>query len=165
MRVYIAGSLRNVSGLEAVFTAVRNAGHEITFDYRRGGATPETLFGLDHRNLAPADHIAALARPAACAKFKLDRDGIDRADVLVLVKPCGESAIWEAGYAAGADKPVIVLLDEKPAPGELMQKFGTSIVTSIPEMLAELTTIAADVAGTIGAITTTEDVITTTTKM
>jgi len=37
--------------------------------------------------------------------------------VLVLVKPCGESAIWEAGYAAGADKPVIVLLDEKPAPG------------------------------------------------
>jgi hypothetical protein len=63
MKAYIAGSLRNKHGLDAVFTAVREAGIEITIDYREGEGTPEAIFGPNHRNLTPAEHIAALARP------------------------------------------------------------------------------------------------------
>ncbi len=58
------------------------------------------------------------------------------ADACVLVLPCGRSAHLEAGYFAGAGKPLLILLaDGEP---ELMYKMASEIYTELGELIADL---------------------------
>lgn len=64
-------------------------------------------------------------------------DGMEWADVCVLVLPCGRSAHLEAGWFAGKGKPVFVLTQDGEEP-ELMAKMCTEICTDWHDLLEKL---------------------------
>ena len=63
----------------------------------------------------------ALNHPIAQKGFDSDFNGMQWADVCVMVLPCGRSANTEAGWMKGAGKRVMVYSPEKQEP-ELMYK-------------------------------------------
>jgi nucleoside 2-deoxyribosyltransferase len=111
---------------------------EIVLDYRTNNP-PDELFGPDYNSMPAAQRIVALDGDIARRKFDLDRTAIERCDVCILVEPAGKSAHLEAGFAAGLSKRVIVLLDEAPAPVELMLAFASKFDTNISGLLRLLT--------------------------
>jgi hypothetical protein len=55
----------------------------------------------------------------------------------VLVLPCGRSAHLEAGWAKGAGKRLVILLDEQNEP-ELMYRFADAICLDLDELMRSL---------------------------
>jgi nucleoside 2-deoxyribosyltransferase len=56
-------------------------------------------------------------------------------DMTVLVLPCGRSAHLELGYATGAKKPTVVLLDDPMSEPELMYKACSAICVTVAEVV------------------------------
>jgi hypothetical protein len=75
------------------------------------------------------------------------------ADAFVLVHPSGRSAHLEAGWAAGAGKPVVCLLEQGGEP-ELMVKLfeerGGGLFVDLEELVAALDEIEVHVLGRRG---------------
>jgi hypothetical protein len=61
-----------------------------------------------------------------------------RADVTVLVLPCGRSAHLELGYAVGAGQRTVVLLDNPLSEPELMYLMNTKICMNLDEVIEAL---------------------------
>lgn len=121
-RIYVASSWRNEQQPEIV-RLLRGAGHEV-YDFRnpRPGDHGFAWSEIDPewQSWTPEQFRDALDHPIAGLGFLSDFRGMNWADCCVLVLPCGRSAHLEAGYFAGAGKPVYVLLaDGEP---ELMYR-------------------------------------------
>lgn len=119
--VYVASSWRNPLQIGVVAT-LRATGLSV-YDYRnpapgKNGFAWRSIH-TNWENWTPAEWREALAHPTAKDGFADDKGAMDRADCCVLVLPCGRSAHLEAGYMAGAGKPVFTLALEKVEP-ELM---------------------------------------------
>jgi hypothetical protein len=144
MRIYVASSWRN--GVQpSVISFLREAGHEV-YDFRNPS---EGDIGFHWSEIDPAwqqwsfdAYRSALSHPVADAGFKSDFDAMKWADACVLVLPCGRSAHLEAGWFAGAGKPLVILILEKCEP-ELMYKMADSICLSMDELLSRLEEYAA----------------------
>lgn len=119
MHIYVASSWRNLLQ-PAVVAALRADGHDV-YDFKN----PPGKTGFSWKQIpvegaddwqawTPQQYIAALDHPVAEAGFDEDMSALERADVVVLVLPCGASAHAEAGWAAGAMKHVIVLIPDAP---------------------------------------------------
>lgn len=147
-KIYVASSWRNGHQPDVV-SALRSAGHEV-YDFRHpstGG--PKTSGVLDDgfrwSDIDPgwqtwnaeAFREEVTTHPLADAGFEQDMAGLEWCDTCVLVLPCGRSAHLEAGWAAGANKALVILLLGELEP-ELMYRIGHSIVTSIDELVAVL---------------------------
>lgn len=139
MKVYVALSWRNAIQ-PAVVMALRMAGHEV-YDFRHpapgNGGFQWSAIDPNWQEWTPDAYLAGLEHPAAEEGFGLDMAGLNGADVTVLVLPCGRSAHLEAGYAAGQDKPVIILIDPTFEP-ELMYKMSRRICTTIDQVIETL---------------------------
>lgn len=139
MRLYVASSWRNQLQPEIV-EELRGAGHEV-YDFRN---PPEGRDGFHWSEIDPAwqdwtpeAFREGLKHPLAEEGYGSDKRGMDWAEACVLVMACGRSAHLEAGFMAGAGKPVIVLLLSKSEP-ELMYKLLDSVCTSLDEVLQRL---------------------------
>lgn len=123
MKIYVASSWRN-ERQPSVVLQLRQAGHEV-YDFRHPAPGNEgfawSAIDPDWQRWSAGDLIAALNHPVAVEGFRFDFEAMKWADAFVLVHPCGRSAHLEAGWAAGAGKPVFVLLEEHGEP-ELMLK-------------------------------------------
>jgi nucleoside 2-deoxyribosyltransferase len=72
--------------------------------------------------------VESLQHPIAQDGFGKDMAALMDCDLCVLVMPCGRSAHLEAGYAVGAGKPTIILLqDGEPELMYLMADTATTI--------------------------------------
>ncbi len=124
VKLYLASSWRNLHQPQ-VLGQLRDAGHEV-YDFRNP-APGNTGFGwtqvdpLLKEDLTVERLRRALGHEVAQAGFDLDFDAMKWADACVLLLPCGMSAHLEAGWFAGAGKPVVVLAPEIREP-ELMYK-------------------------------------------
>lgn len=135
MKIYVASSWKNAEQ-PAIVAALREDGHEV-YDFRN----PEPgnhgfawgAIDTEWRNWTAAEYIEALCHPVAQKGFRLDFNALERCDACVLVLPSGRSAHLEAGWAAGAGKPVYILTRDGEEP-ELMAKMATSIVTSLEHL-------------------------------
>lgn len=142
--VYVASSWR-CSRQPLVVEALRAAGHEV-YDFRapKGPGSP----GFSWHELdssmppgpadleLPAGQIRALLdHPIAEDGFEADMGALRRCDICVLVLPCGRSAHLEAGWAAGAGKHTIVLLDDGEP--DLMWKMADVLCVAISEVVYE----------------------------
>jgi hypothetical protein len=141
MKIYVASSWRN-DYQQDVVCGLRELGHEV-FDFRN--PLPGN-HGFHWSKIDPdwqkwdADHyISALSHPIAEAGFKLDFDAMQWADVCVMVMPCGRSAHIEAGWCAGAGKPLLILASE--AEPELMYKIADSVHTGLGSLMMRLQAI------------------------
>jgi len=125
MKIYVASSWRNSHQPEVV-QKLRRAGHEV-YDFKN---PKEGDHGFHWSNVSlkreesgyctGAALKEALAHSRAVEGFASDFGAMKRADACVLVLPCGRSAHLEAGWMAGAGKPVYVLAPPKLL-GELIE--------------------------------------------
>lgn len=134
MKIYVSSSWRN-EYQQQVVAELRNQGHEV-YDFMN----PPKASGFAWSNISPdweawstEDFRDALNHPVAIAGFLSDFDGMKWADACVLVLPCGRSAHTEAGWMAGAGKPVVVFTPIKQEP-ELMYKIYDHVTDSYEEL-------------------------------
>ena len=141
MNIYVASSWRNLHQ-PAVVEALRQAGHEV-YDFRNpepgdhgfawSQIDPDQAWTKD-----PERFRAGLRHPIAQRGFALDMGALRSCDACVLVLPCGRSAHLELGWAAGAGKRSIVLLDQPISEPELMYLACDAICVSVVEVIMVL---------------------------
>lgn len=126
MKIYLASSGRNVHQAR-VIAELRELGCEV-YDFKNP-APGNTGFAwrqtIDRPIETRADLLEALAHPAARECFAFDFNAMKWADACVLLLPCGNSAHLEAGWFAGAGKPVAVLVPELREPELMYKMFDT----------------------------------------
>ncbi len=111
-KIYLATSWKN-EHYTRILELLRDQGHEV-YDFREKGflfsqCVPE---GVDHTKLPAADQFRLLDHPLAKTAIGLDKNGLDWADILVMLYPCGNDAHVELGYAAGQGKYTVVYINE-----------------------------------------------------
>lgn len=110
--IYVASSWRNVEQPHVV-TALREAGFD-AYDFRH--PTTED-HGFSWSSIDPAwkswkslEIREGLRHPIASRAYQFDKDAMERADIGVLVAPCGNDAHNEIGWLAGRGKPCAIYL-------------------------------------------------------
>jgi nucleoside 2-deoxyribosyltransferase len=135
VKVYVASSWRNVHQLTVV-NILREAGH-VVYDFKNPapGSNGFHWSEIDPawKGWTPEQFDQALKHPIAAEGFRRDMNALQACDACVLVLPCGRSAHTELGWAAGAGKVTIVLMQESDEP-ELMYLMCSGVCTSIGEV-------------------------------
>lgn len=134
MKIYVASSWRNYRQPN-VCAALRNYGHEV-YDFRN----PEdgdngfhwSEIDPDWQKWTPEQYRSNLSHPIAKNGYRKDFKAMLWADTCVLVMPCGRSAHLEAGYFVGANKKLIILIDDGEP--ELMYKLADRVCVTIDEV-------------------------------
>lgn len=137
MKIYVASSWRNTAQ-PAVVAALRDLGHEV-YDFKNPAPGDH---GFGWRQCAEPDQLKdprafrdeVLAHPIARAGFGKDMDALRNCDACVLVLPCGRSAHLELGWACGAGKRTVVLLDDPMSEPELMYLMTGGLCTNLDEV-------------------------------
>lgn len=146
MKIYLASSWRNELQ-PSVLKKLRDDGHQV-YDFRNPSPGVQG-FGwrqtIDRPIKTGDDLLEALAHPRAQEGFDFDFNAMRWAECCVLLLPCGNSAHLEAGWFAGAGKPVAVYCPELREP-ELMYKCfdsakGTPLFTNFEGLLVYLRVI------------------------
>ena len=134
----MASSWRNIVQPDVV-RILMEAGHEV-YDFRnphqKDGGLPWSDVDPDWEKWSSDKFIDELEHPLASKGFKTDMEGLDWADAVVMVMPCGSSSHLELGYAVGKKKRTIILLSQSEP--ELMYKMADYLVTDIDQMLIAL---------------------------
>lgn len=139
--IYVASSWRNEQ--QPMIVAVLRAANFEVYDFKNPGKDDHGFHWSSieggWQTWDGKQFIAALDHPIAKDGFAKDMRALDRADICVLLLPCGRSAHLEAGYAAGRGKKLIIVLDEtgKLEP-ELMYKMADHVVVGAMDLLAAL---------------------------
>ncbi|MCK5013645.1 MAG: hypothetical protein KAS66_07485 [Candidatus Omnitrophica bacterium] len=135
MKIYVASSWRNYRQPNVV-NNLRGAGHEV-YDFRQPGEGDNGFhwseIDIDWQNWTPEQYITNLSNPIAEDGYKKDYNAILWADACVLVMPCGRSAHLEAGYFVGANKKLIILIDDGEP--ELMYKLADNVCITTDEVI------------------------------
>ena len=138
MKIYVASSWRNNYQPEVV-AALRDAGHEV-YDFKNPKEGDKGFhwseIDPDWQNWTPEKYRMGLRHPVAEECYYSDYNAMKWADVFVGVQPFGRSASLEMGWAAGAGKKTLLLLDNGEP--ELMVKMCDHICIGMEEMLAAL---------------------------
>ncbi len=131
-KIYVASSWRNSYQLDVV-SFLRNEGHEV-YDFKNpphgNGGFQWSAIDPNWQYWTTAQYREALNHPIAQKGFDSDFNGMQWADVCVMVLPCGRSANTEAGWMKGAGKRVMVYSPKKEEP-ELMYKIYDFISDSM----------------------------------
>jgi len=83
------------------------------------------------------EYLRMIHHPRAVEGFDSDFAAMNRADTFVMVLPCGKSAHLELGWAIGAGKRTVILLED-PVEPELMYRAASEMVRSVDDLLAAL---------------------------
>lgn len=78
-------------------------------------------------------YLTALESDPAVKGYESDMAALESADLVILVLPCGKSAHLEAGWAVGAGKPLVIVLDERAFEPDLMYRMAVKITTKLEE--------------------------------
>lgn len=136
MNIYVASSWRN-EYQPAVVEVLKNQGHDV-YDFRNpcpgNNGFAWSDIDPDWEQWSTEEYISALKHPIAEAGYKHDFEAMKRADVCVMVLPCGRSANTEAGWMKGAGKKVYIFQPIKQEP-ELMYKIYDGIVTYYEDLI------------------------------
>jgi hypothetical protein len=137
MKIYVASSWRNEMQPEVV-RVLREAGHEV-YDFKHPGDEENRGFhwsdiDTDWKNWSPEAFRDSLKHPIAEEGFNRDFEAMERSDVFVLVMPCGRSAHLELGWAIGAGRKNIILLNGESEP-ELMYNMADYICLDVEEVV------------------------------
>lgn len=142
MKIYVASSWRNEARQQMTVAALRAEGHEV-YDFRNPVPGDN---GFSWRQIDPdrewlKDPVRfreGLQHPIAQRGFAYDMNALRSCDACVLVLPCGRSAHLELGWATGAGKRSLVLLDSPVSEPELMYLANEAICVSLDEVVDRL---------------------------
>lgn len=144
LKIYVASSWRNARHPEVV-AALRAAGH-IVYDYRNPehGGWSETARWWERPGYRAVTFPVVVGDVSERQlAFATDMEALRKCDAVVLVLDSGKSAHLEAGFAAGAEKPLFVLGDEGQHP-ELMYGMATACMVSLDDLVERLDDEAND---------------------
>lgn len=118
MKIYVAASWRT-DRQPAVVAALREAGHTV-YDFRNpapgnnGFHWSQVAPHWNREARLPAEEYrnTLYENPRCQEGFNFDMNALREADALVLVMPAGRSAHLELGYAIGAKKATMILLED-----------------------------------------------------
>ena len=134
----MASSWRNIVQPDVVRILIE-AGHEV-YDFRnphqKDAGFHWSDIDPDWEEWSSDKLIDGLEHPLASKGFTTDMAGLDWADAVVMVMPCGRSSHLELGYAVGKKKRTIILLSQSEP--ELMYKMADYLVTDIDQVLIAL---------------------------
>jgi nucleoside 2-deoxyribosyltransferase len=122
MKFFVSGKVGNESDAQQLMSLLRQAGHEITFDWTT----------IAH--LRPYDQNAKASREAAL----LETRGVKQADVLIIIaNDMGIGMFVELGIAIGAGIPVRVVTTSKDSRTMFFHHPLVKQVTDINEIVRE----------------------------
>lgn len=129
-RIYIASSWKNAKLVRAIAHVLRNRGHEV-FDFtdpenRPVGLDSFVYSALDAFNKPreEIDWLEFLEHPDTERAFKADKPGLNWANTVLMLLPCGRNAHLEAGYGVGRGKDLFILGDLPTGEYEAMYLFS-----------------------------------------
>lgn len=135
MKIYVASSWRNEKQPEVV-SVLRDSGHDV-YDFRnpRQGNNGFHWSQIDPnwRSWTPGEYLLGLQHPLSVEGFSLDMNALSSCECVVAVQPFGRSASLELGWACGAGRYTILLLDSGEP--ELMVKMCSAICTNMFDVL------------------------------
>lgn len=134
--IYIIGSLRNPE-IPSLARDLRGIGLEAFADWYCPGPEADDNWKKFYQSQGRS-YREAINGPMAWCIFNFDKENLDKADAVVLLKPAGQSAAYELGYTIGKGKPGFILFPEEPKPDErweVMARFATEIFFSREEFL------------------------------
>ena len=139
MKIYVASSWRN-DLQPAIVHALRRCGHDV-YDFRHppggtGFSWQEVKPDWAGEHVDAAAYTAMLEHPTAEAGYESDMRALNDCEAVVFVLPCGRSASWEFGYAAGRGKRCYVVWFGAHEP-ELMFR-GATILGDMNRLFDEL---------------------------
>ena len=119
-KIYIASSWKNYKRVSELASIFRSEGHEV-FDFTDHEHRPDGLdtfvFGAkewaEHSGKDPdkIEYKDFLTWEPTQRAFASDKAGLDWADTVVMVLPCGRSSHLEAGYCVGSGKELFIFGD------------------------------------------------------
>ena len=126
--IYVASSWRNPKQEEVVIE-LKAAGYDV-YDFKNPSIKDKGFswsdIDPDWLNWSRIEFLEGLEHPLAKSGFNHDMDALKAASSCLLVMPCGRSAHLELGHAAGAGKPVGILLSSGEP--ELMYKMADVLI-------------------------------------
>lgn len=132
--IYVAGSMRNRSGILSTIKTLQAAGFDTFHDWIMPGEETDVKWQEFEQALGHS-YLEALATPHVKDVFEFDKKWLDKADAFVLVYPAGKSGHTELGYMIGRGKPGFILLNEDPERWDIMVAFATHITKDIDEII------------------------------
>ncbi len=136
IRVYLIGSLRNREYVQKVAEHLRVANYEVFDDWLAPGPEADDKW-KEYEETRGRTYEEALSGFAAQHVFDFDYHHIHRADIGILVMPCGKSGHMELGYMIGRGKRCYVLMD-KPDRWDVMYQFAERVFFSLDELVEGL---------------------------
>lgn len=126
-KIYVASSWKNpyYEGIVAILTGAKFQ----VYDFK----DPETAFSWNQIQ-PPAIYDHPLVKKA----HEADKAALDACEILIIVLPSGKSSHWEAGYAKGQGKKVIIYAPETRHEAETVYLYADDIITNITDLLREL---------------------------
>lgn len=116
-KIYIAASWKHAEFVRAMANSLRCEGHQV-FDFtdpeNRVAGLDKFVFGAKQwaefsgKNPSEIEYTDFLTWEPTQRAFKSDKAGLDWADMILLILPCGRSAHLEAGYGVGSGKDLII---------------------------------------------------------
>ena len=136
--IYLVGSLRN-SHIPEIGRTLRSWGYEVFDDWHAAGPEADDCWKA-YEQQRGRTYQKALRGLAAQHVFEYDRYHLQRADMGVLLLPCGKSGWLEAGWLLGRGKPVYAVLPptEDEVRWDVMLCFMTGVVSSVEELKEKL---------------------------
>ena len=142
MKIYTTSSWRNPF-YDDIVHLLKMGGHEV-YDFRSTISTEGKTVAFnwdqidpDWENWTPEEFDVGIRHPLAKNAFHADFEGMNNADVCVLILPSGKSAHIEAGYMKGLGKKLYILMLTKDRP-ELTYSIADKIFGSFWELSLEL---------------------------
>lgn len=146
MRIYVASSWKNWKQ-DIVVSCLEGLGHNV-YDFKKDGFSwKEVMPNYDGGTVSQSEYLEALEHPRSDEGYQRDKEHLIRADVTILVLPCGRSAHLELGVAVGMENQrTAILLDGDYEDGsrngqvtpDLMYKLVDYVAPDIHSLLAWL---------------------------
>lgn len=152
-RIYIASSWKNAETVREIATSLAAIGYGV-YDFTDGdmhfsfnAADIERFAGKREE----IDWLEFNECPEAHLAFKADRFGINWADAVLMLLPCGRSAHLEAGYAVGRNKPLIIYGDLPKGEFETMYGFAYDCIRRTESMKNDIEKISMVISNAISS--------------
>ncbi|MHB8118656.1 MAG: hypothetical protein ACYDHX_08025 [Methanothrix sp.] len=148
MKVYLASSWKNKAEVDRVAEELRRFGLEVdNFSDPSSGRFVFSWKDLPAEILENLNAKTFLRDGRTQKAFQEDKDGIDWADVVLMIMPCGRSSHLELGYAKGKGKKAIIYYPNDYILGEFetMYGFADLVTNSLNDIIYQLTVEWSDV--------------------
>jgi len=146
MNIYVASSWRNDRQPEVV-EALKRGGYQV-YDFRHPGEDDNGFHWSEidpnWKDWTPAEYRMFLNHDLAREGFEKDMKALKRCDIVVAVQPFGRSASLELGWAVGAGRHTVLLLNSGEP--ELMVKMCSKICCTLEEVLDHLDELRDEMA-------------------